>query len=202
MKFEKRAYMHAPELRAADDGKTLRGYAAVFDSETEIAGQFREVIRKGAFSRSIKSDVRALVDHDPARVIGRTKAGTLRLNQDERGLAVEIDLPNTSDGRDLAELVKRGDIDGMSFGFRVESEIWDMTEESQLDLREIMDLELFEVSAVTFPAYGDTELALRSRDKAKEETQKDEREAEKARDMRLMRIAQKQAEQEQKFRRI
>lgn len=164
MEIEKRSVMQAPELRASETGvKTVRGYAAVFNSETDIGGYFREVIAPGAFADSIGGDVRALVDHDSGRVIGRTKAGSLRLVEDERGLAVEIDLPDTSDGRDLAALVERGDIDGMSFGFSVRKEEWDETVDPPL--RTIRSVELFEVSAVTWPAYPDTSLAMRSRNK-------------------------------------
>lgn len=164
MEIEKRSVMQAPEIRASETGvKTVRGYAAIFNSETDIGGYFREVIAPGAFADSIGGDVRALVDHDSGRVIGRTKAGSLRLVEDERGLAVEIDLPDTSDGRDLAALVERGDIDGMSFGFAVRKEEWDETVEPPL--RTIRSVELFEVSAVTWPAYPDTSLAMRSRNK-------------------------------------
>ena len=161
MEIEKRSMMQPPEVRMSEaGGVTLRGYAAVFNSETEIGGYFREVIAPGAFADSIDTDVRALVDHDSGRVIGRTKAGSLRLSEDDRGLAVEIDLPDTTDGRDLAALVERGDIDGMSFGFSVRKEEWDETVTPPL--RTILAAELFEVSAVTWPAYADTELAMRS----------------------------------------
>lgn len=164
MELEKRSIMQAPEVRKADGGgMTLRGYAAVFNSETEIGGRFREVIAPGAFADTVDGDIRALVGHDSRRVIGRTKAGSLRLEEDERGLAVEIDLPDTSDGRDLAVLVERGDIDGMSFSFTVRKEEWDDTVDPPL--RTIRAVELLEVSAVTWPAYADTELAMRSRGK-------------------------------------
>lgn len=161
MQLEKRSMMQAPELRADDGKKTVKGYAAVFNSQTDIGGYFRESIAPGAFKDAIGGDVRALVDHDSGRVIGRTKAGTLRLSEDERGLAVEIDLPDTTDGRDLAALVERGDIDGMSFGFNVTHDEWDET--GDIPVRTIHAVELHEVSAVTWPAYADTTLAMRSR---------------------------------------
>lgn len=162
MQIEKRSVMTAPELRADSGKRTVRGYAAVFNSRTDIGGYFFEQISPGAFADSLKTaDVRALVDHDSGRVIGRSKAGTLRLEEDERGLAVEIDLPDTSDGRDLAELVARGDIDGMSFGFRVTHDEWDET--GDIPVRTIHGVELHEVSAVTWPAYPDTDLGMRSR---------------------------------------
>lgn len=160
-KIEKRTSLEVVEVRAADDGKrTLVGYAAVFNSRTDIGGWWTEQIAPGAFSETIKGDVRALVDHDMGRVIGRTKSGTLRLAEDDRGLRVEIDVPNTTDGNDLWELVERGDISGMSFGFHVTKQEWDETVDPPL--RTIQTVELLEVSAVAFPAYDDTELGKRA----------------------------------------
>lgn len=168
MTIERRALTAAPVLRADDGAKVARGYAALFNNRTMIGDWFEEEIAPGAFTRTLKdADVRALVDHDTGRVIGRSGAGTLRLNEDEKGLFVEIDLPDTSDGRDLAVQLERGDISGMSFGFRVLAEIWDETEETPI--RTILEAELFEVSAVAFPAYPDTEIALRSLTSAREE---------------------------------
>ena len=159
------------ELRKAEDGKgpgTLRGYAAKFDKWSADFSWFREIIRKGAFADSLENgaDVRALFDHDTGRIIGRSGAGTLRINEDDTGLAVEIDLPDTSDGRDLAISVERGDIDGMSFGFNVKEDRWTHKDEG-LDERELLKIELFEVSAVAFPAYPDTTIAKRSFELAK-----------------------------------
>lgn len=194
--MERRALVAAPELRASDSGKTIAGYAALFNSTADIGDTFREVIAPGAFTETLKGDVRALIDHDSGRVIGRTKAGTLRLNEDDKGLAVEIDLPDTSDGRDLAISLERGDISGMSFGFRVSHDEWDET--SDPPTRTIHKVDLFEVSAVAFPAYEDTELALRSLNDAKGEREQAERNAAAAK----ARIAARKAEAEQKFRGI
>jgi HK97 family phage prohead protease len=168
MTLERRATTSAPELRADGGAKVARGYAALFNTRANIGGFFTEEIAPGAFSDAIKSgDVRALIDHDSGRVIGRTKAGTLRLKEDERGLFTEIDLPDTTDGRDLAVQLERGDISGMSFGFRVTHDEWD--ESGDIPSRTIHKVELFEVSAVAFPAYAETELALRSLDEARKE---------------------------------
>ena len=129
------------------------------------------MIAPGAFSETLKSsDVRALINHDTGRVIGRSSAGTLRLAEDEMGLSVEIDLPDTSDGRDLAVQLERGDISGMSFGFRVMHDEWDET--GDMPMRTIHMLELLEVSAVAFPAYADTEIALRSLDYVRKDRRK------------------------------
>jgi len=161
MTLETRTLSRKPELRAANDaGKTVTGYAAVFNSVTQIGDWFQEVIAPGAFSDAINGDVRALIDHNSGRVIGRTTAGTLRLAQDKTGLAVDIDLPDNTDGNDLAVSISRGDITGMSFGFRVTKETWDET--GKIPLRTIQALELDEVSVVAFPAYEDTSIALRS----------------------------------------
>ena len=170
MTMERRALTVAPELRADDGGKTIRGYAAVFNEVTDIGASFREIIAPGAFKDTLDKDIRALVDHDSGRVIGRSTAGTLRLSEDDKGLAVEIDLPDTSDGRDLAVSLQRGDISGMSFGFRVTHDEWDETKE--IPTRTIRAVELFEVSAVAFPAYDGTELALRSLDDARKESRR------------------------------
>lgn len=194
MKLERRALTAPLEVRA--DGQTVAGYAAVFNSETDIGGMFREKIAPGAFKPSLNGDVRALWNHDSSHVLGRTKAGTLRLSEDERGLAVEIDLPDTQAGRDLRENMRLGNVDGMSFGFRVTKQAWD--ESGDIPLRTIEEVELFEVSAVTFPAYEDTEIALRSLNEAKDERQKAEHNAAQAK----ARIAARKAEAEQKFRRI
>lgn len=168
MSLERRATTSSPELLAGNKGKTAKGYAALFNTRAEIGGQFVEVIAPGAFRDAINgADVRALIDHDSGRVIGRTKAGTLRLEEDDMGLSVEIDLPDTTDGRDLAVQLERGDISGMSFGFRVTHDEWDET--GDMPVRTIRAVELFEVSAVAFPAYGDTSIALRSLEEARRE---------------------------------
>lgn len=196
MKLETRALTAAPELRATEAGKVAAGYAALFNTRTQIGDWFEELIAPGAFGDALAGDVRALIDHDTGRVIGRSTAGTLRLQEDDRGLFVEIDLPDTSDGRDLAVQLERGDISGMSFGFRVTKEEWDET--GAMPVRTIKGVELFEVSAVAFPAYADTEIALRSLDKAKEEREAREREAAKKADNYFRR----KAEAEQRFRGI
>lgn len=158
------------EIREADDGSmSLRGYAAVFNSLSEpIFGMFRERIAPGAFKRSIADgdhDVYALWQHDSSFPLARKSKGTLRLAEDKRGLAVEIDLPATSYGRDAAEAVRSGLVDKMSFGFGVPEGGDRLTDERSEDgypIRELTDVELYEVSPVTFPAYPDTQLSARS----------------------------------------
>ncbi|NBN78686.1 HK97 family phage prohead protease [Microvirga tunisiensis] len=161
---ERRSFLRPLEVRADQGAMTLTGYAAVFGQATDL-GPFREQIAPGAFSDTLRrSDVRALFNHDASKVLGRVSAGTLRLTEDATGLSAEIDLPDTTDGRDVRELVRRGDVSGMSFGFRVLSDRWDFTDDDAF--RTIEAVELYEVSAVTFPAYDGTSIALRSRDQA------------------------------------
>lgn len=142
---------------------TIAGYAAVFNSPADGKFGFTETVLPGAFSRSLREgdDVRALVDHDASRIIGRSAAGTLRVREDAKGLAVEIDLPDTSVGRDLAVSLRRGDVSQMSIGFRTREDRWTHRDDGT-ELRELIDVELFDVSAVTFPFYPDTSIAMRS----------------------------------------
>jgi uncharacterized protein len=168
MDVEKRTLVRPVELRAKDGSRMAAGYAALFNSEADIGGYFREVIAPGAFADAIGGDVLALYDHDMGRVIGRSTAGTLRMSEDSTGLAVEIDLPDTTDGRDLTALMERGDIRGMSFGFQVTKETWDETVDPPR--RTIQALDLIEVSAVARPAYSDTSIALRSLTEARKTT--------------------------------
>ena len=198
--IEKRASGLGVEVRADSDKRTLVGYAAKFDRLASIGGYFDEKIAPGAFAEAISGDIRALVDHDPGRVIGRTKSGTLRLAEDGTGLRVEIDVPDTTDGNDLWVLVERGDISGMSFGFRVTKETWDETGVSPV--RTIHKLELHEVSAVAWPAYEDTTIGLRSLEAARDGAGKyaEKRAADAAAAAR--RVAKKRASLEQRIRGI
>ena len=108
-------------MKFAPRGRKLEGYAALFDTEARIGG-FTEVIKPGAFTGSLARDIVALVDHDAGRVLARTKSKTLRLAEDTRGLAFDLDVASTSYGRDVLALVERGDLGGMSFGFTVDND--------------------------------------------------------------------------------
>jgi HK97 family phage prohead protease len=160
---------HHAELRMVDDkeGRMLVGYAAVFDTPTEIGNFFREQISPGAFASAIADDdIRALFDHDSALVLGRNRAGTLRLSEDDKGLRVEIDVPETTIGNDLLVSMKRGDINQMSFGFQVLKETWD--DEQTPPLRTLDKVSLFDVSVVTYPAYPEAGVSVRAKDHAGE----------------------------------
>lgn len=147
-----------------NESNGIEGYAAVFNSPTDIWGMFTEVIAPGAFADAIASndDIRALFNHDWNNVLGRTKSRTLRLSEDARGLKFEVDLPNTTLARDLSESLKRGDISQCSFGFVPTSETWDY--EPEIPVRTINSVELHEISVVSIPAYEDTEVSLRSKE--------------------------------------
>lgn len=163
---ERRSLVRPIEKRSDGDKMTVAGYAAVYGEVAEIGGHFREVLARGAFTETIKTaDVRAYYGHDRHRVLGRSSAGTLRLSEDIKGLAVEIDLPDTTDGRDVRALIARGDISGMSFGFVVTRQEWDET--GEIPVRTIHEVELREVSVVSEPAYEGTTIALRSLEQAR-----------------------------------
>ena len=173
---EVRDSVEGVELRAAPEGSTslgtLVGYAAVFDKYSCDLGYFREKIQRGAFAKAIAvCDVRALVNHDPNQVIGRKSAGTLRMIEDEVGLRVEIDLPDTTAGRDAAENVKQRNIQGQSFSFTTGIDQWDWSGETAL--RTVIEVDdLFDVGPVTFPAYEETSVAMRSYQAKREERSK------------------------------
>lgn len=153
------------ERRDDDAAGKLIGHAAVFDEETDIAGLFIERVARGSFTESIKTDdIRALFNHDPNFVLGRNKAGTLRLKEDDTGLAMELDPPDTQIARDLMVSIKRGDVDQMSFAFQVLHDEWESGEDGKPDVRTLRKVRLFDVSPVTFPAYEGTDIAVRSMD--------------------------------------
>src|SRR5690242_7922903 len=152
------------ELRAKGSTKTpqIYGCAAKYGSQAEIVPGMFEVIRPGAFTRTLaeKADVRRLFNHDEDLIIGRTKSGTLRLTEDKMGLYFEVDVPQSR--MDVYEAVQRGDVDQCSFGFTAADEFFSKTV-TGAPLRELMDLDLFDVSVVTYPAYDSTTAEARSR---------------------------------------
>jgi hypothetical protein len=170
------------EVRAVADGETkkIKGHAAVYNKMSEDLGGFREIIDPGAFTDAIKrDDVRALFNHNPNYVLGRNKAGTLTLYEDERGLAIEIDPPDTQYARDLMVSIERKDINQMSFAFRIDGkkgERWEVDgqEAKPVDafmamwdgkkhdiVRHVVKVRLYDVSPVTYPAYPETDVKVR-----------------------------------------
>ncbi len=155
------------EFKTREDGDRLaiEGYFAVFNSNYDIAPGMSESIAPGAFASSISGDIRALINHDTTLVLGRTKANTLQLREDSHGLWGHIDInPNDVDAMNLYNRVKRGDVDQCSFGFDIRSEDTDIREDGSIHWT-LKDVELYEVSCCTFPAYTETNISAREHDR-------------------------------------
>ena len=153
----------ATKFETREDGEAphISGYFAVFNSNYEIAPDMSESIAPGAFSRTLSNDVRALINHDSTLVLGRTKAGTLELKEDAHGLWGDVAInPKDGDAMNLYERVRRGDVDQCSFGFEIVSEETDFREDGSCHWT-ITEVNLFEVSACTFPAYEATNISAR-----------------------------------------
>jgi HK97 family phage prohead protease len=152
---------------AAGDGKQLAGYAAVFNQWSEDLGGFgfemREQIAPGAFADSLKDgDIRALWNHNPDYVLGRTGAGTLTLREDNTGLWIENTPPDAQWARDLMASIQRGDVSQMSFAFSVIEDEFRYDREKDVVYRTLNKVRLYEVSPVTFPAYTGTSVNVRA----------------------------------------
>lgn len=164
MELEKRSFrIENMELRGEDGAPTiLRGYAAVFDELSVPIFGFREKIRSGAFSKSLKeNNIRALWNHNADMPLGNTKAGTLKLEEDNKGLRFDLELPDNSWGHDTAISVKRGDVDGVSFGFNVIKDEWDHSKKEE-PIRTLVSVNLIEISPTPFPAYPATSVDART----------------------------------------
>lgn len=164
---ERRFFESTLELKASSDGavsRTIRGYAAVFNKDSENFGFFIERVLPGAFDDVLNDDAVALFNHDPNYPLARNGKG-LKLGVDERGLWYEFEAPNTTAGNDLLENIRSGIIAKSSFGFTIKTDKW--TEmEGKATLREIVKVKrLYDVSPVTYPAYPDTSVATRSFEK-------------------------------------
>lgn len=152
------------ETRDDENGRHITGYFAVFGPTYEIGPGMSESIAPGAFSRTLSEngDIRALVNHDTTLVLGRTKAGTLSLREDEHGLWGDILInPNDQDAMNLYERVRRGDVDQCSFGFEPVREVTETRADGSVHWT-LQDVDLFEVSPCTFPAYQETSIQARA----------------------------------------
>ncbi len=158
MEQRKISSLGSVELRGSSNGTELSGYAAVYGQIAPI-GNFDERIVSGAFNRSLSNgaDVRALYNHRDSDVIARRSAGTLKLSEDDKGLRFHMRIPNTQAARDLVENIRHGNISGMSIGFVVKKERW--TRSGDRALRSLVEVDLIEVSPVTFPAYEGTSVS-------------------------------------------
>jgi len=181
----------AIEIRAAkeNEGEEKRTIAGAIKYHTESA-EMRDIygdaiveeIAKGAFDESLKTrDVVALWSHDTSQVLGSTKSGTLRLENTDKELRFELDVPNTAAGNDAWELIKRGDVDGVSFGMRVSKDKWSKEDRNgkKVYKRTVLNAELFEISPVAFPAYPANEVSVRSLEEFKKEQKRAEDEIKK-----------------------
>ena len=178
--MEKRYFDIDTRTEKRDDGSTtITGHAAVFNQLSSDLGGFREIIAENAFSDVLNDDVRALVNHDPNLLLGRTTSGTLRLEQTDEGLQYSFDVPDTTYGRDLIISMERGDITQSSFAFTIEDDSWETTEDGEV--RTINKVkQLYDCSCVTYPAYPDADdLTLAQRSlatyKEKEENKRQEK---------------------------
>ena len=163
---EQRTFSAELKLETREEGKAQRivGHAAVFNV---VAGNgwFKEQVAPGAFKSSIEQDdIRALFNHDPNYVLGRNKAGTLDLREDDKGLWIEIEPPDTQFARDLKVSIERGDITQMSFGFEILKEDREKGEGKDPDLFTLREVKLWDVSPVTFPFYSQTDVSVHSRE--------------------------------------
>lgn len=168
-KKEVRFFSGAIEIRSGtqegDEKRTIGGYVVKWNQRSHLIwGEFYEKVAQGAFARSLKENtIKALWNHRTDFVLGSMKPATLRLWEDDIGLAFEIDLPNNSWGNDAWESIQRRDVDGMSFGFWTRADSWQYLEEEDVYERTLLDVNCFEVSPTPFPAYEDSEVDVRSR---------------------------------------
>lgn len=173
IEIERRIVSTTVELHGGGEGTApvLIGYAALYDSVSEDLGGFVEVVRPGAFDRSIREnqDVLARAEHDSRMLLGRRASDTLRLSVDEKGLRYEIDVPDTQAGRDTVTLVKRGDVRQSSFAFLVPpgGDRFTVGEDGSI-LRELLDVDLIDVAPVAMPAYTATSVSTRALEQARE----------------------------------
>ncbi|PEA33010.1 HK97 family phage prohead protease [Bacillus toyonensis] len=160
------------EIREVEGGlRTIVGYAVKWEMKSVTMGywrRFKEQFKRGAFTDSLTQDDQlALWSHDYSQVLGRTKNGTLRLFEDEIGLRFELDLADTTLGDDTYKTIKRGDVDGVSFGFQMVKEEWDESDPDNI-VRSVTKAKLVEISPVVFPAYPDSQVSARSHDPYKQ----------------------------------
>lgn len=170
------------QIREENDEPIIEGYFSVFDSIYDMGYGCTESIARGAFTKTLSGDIRALINHDTTLVLGRTSAHTLELREDEHGLWGRIRInPKDSQAMDLYERVKRGDVDQCSFGFEIVDEETEFRDDDTVHFT-IREVKLYEVSCCTFPAYSDTSISARA-ESTREEIQKRKLEAWKSKMM-------------------
>jgi HK97 family phage prohead protease len=181
-KNNKEVRCYGAEMRAEPESRKVEGYALVFDKETRL-GWFTEKIDRNALDGADMADVRALFNHDANIVLARTVSKTLTLEVDDKGLKYSFDMPNTTAGNDLLELIRRGDVSQSSFAFTVKEQQW-IERSGEEDMRVITKIDaLYDVSPVTYPAYADTTVAARSKEAAQNETKPKKEEKQELNDL-------------------
>lgn len=155
--------------------KIVVGYVVKFNERSQlIYNEFYEKVSKGAFAKSIEQNtIKALWDHNTNLVLGSTRAGTLKIEEDDIGLKFEIILPNTETGRNAFESIQRGDVDGVSFGFYVRNDNWEYLKDEDIYERTLLDIDLYEISPTPFPAYETSEVAKRTIKNLKKDNNKE-----------------------------
>lgn len=172
MQIESRVVSARVELRAKEEGdrrvRTLHGLAAVYGQRSQDLGGFVEEIEPGAFDASLEAgdNVMARGEHDSRMLLGTTEGGTLRLRSTKEGLEYEVDLPDTSAGRDIGVLVERGDVTKSSFAFKTIRDRWEDLEDGMI-LRTLLEAKLIDVAPVAMPAYQQTSVSARALDQVK-----------------------------------
>ncbi len=172
-KFEQRTFAISNiEVRAEENmPPVVAGDVVMFEQLSVPLWGFREKVRKGAFEKSLrKAVVKALWNHNSDLVLGSTKNRTLKLWEDDLALRFELELPDTTWGRDAAKSIDRGDVDGVSFGFEVVRDEWDYDDPSDV-IRTLIEVNLYEISPTPFPAYPDSSVDMRSAKRAYENFQ-------------------------------
>ena len=197
MKTEKRALPFEMRMETAEDVTRVIGAGAVYNKRSQDLGGFFEIIREGAFKRSLESgrEVKSFFNHDPNQVLGTTESEPpLTITDDKRGLMYEVEIPDTSYGRDLRENLKRKNVKGSSFQFRTIEDNWYKTDAGET-VRELISAELFEIGPVTEPAYLPSTSELRTLKDGKDEfeareaeVKQKEEEKEKARRRRMKEV--------------
>ena len=181
----RRIHVDKLEVRTIEgtENRVVGGYVNKFNQQSSLmrdrwGDEFVEVISESAFNKTLETkSQKALWNHNTDLVLGSVSAGTLNLFVDGIGLRCEITLPNTTWGNDAYESIQRGDVDGMSFGFRCVEDMWSKTqyEDREIYKRTILEVELFEVSPCVFPAYPDSQINCRSFESFKEEHKSEQR---------------------------
>ena len=165
MEMERRFLSREVRAEVREDGSThVVGYGAVFDELSPEMWGFRELIEPGAFKKTLKeADIRSLFNHDPNFVLGRNVAGTLELEEDETGLRYDVTVPDAQWARDLVASIERGDVSGASFGFDKVKDKWEHDDEKGTATRRLLEVRLYDVGPVTFPAYPQTSAEARAK---------------------------------------